>query len=40
MLLDKSNRPIREVQFFEWEHAPPHSNTRQLDLAAPVRQNP
>lgn len=37
LLLDKSNRPLREVQFFHWEHAPPHATARQLDLttAAP-----
>ena len=37
MLLDKTNRPIREVQFFDWEHAPPHSATRRLDLSASTR---
>jgi hypothetical protein len=37
MLLDKTNRPVREVQFFPWEHAPPHATARPLDLAAPGR---
>ena len=37
MLLDKTNRPVREVQFFVWEHAPPHSGSRQLDLTTPTR---
>jgi hypothetical protein len=37
MLLDKMNRPIREVQFFDWEHAPPHSATRRLDLSTPAQ---
>jgi len=35
MLLDKTNRPVREVQFFSWEHAPPHAGARQLDLLSP-----
>ncbi len=35
MLLDKTHRPIREVQFFDWKHAPPHTATRRLDLATP-----
>ena len=35
MLLDKTNRPIREVKFFGWEHAPPHTATRRLDLTTP-----
>lgn len=37
MLLDKTDRPIREVRFFDWEHALPHSATRRLDLSASVR---
>jgi hypothetical protein len=37
MLLDKTNRPIREVQFFQWEHASPHSTQRHLDLMTPVQ---
>lgn len=37
MLLDKTSRPVREVKFFEWEHAPPHFSARHLDLAAPAR---
>lgn len=37
MLLHKTDRPIREVQFFGWEHAPPHSATRRLDLPASAR---
>jgi len=35
MLLDKTSRPVREVQFFGWEHAPLHATARQLDLASP-----
>ncbi|MGB5465797.1 MAG: hypothetical protein WBM84_06905, partial [Sedimenticolaceae bacterium] len=37
MLLDKTSRPVREVQFFQWEHAPPHATTRALDLSVPTR---
>lgn len=37
MLLDKTNRPVREVQFFAWEHAPAHYGSRQLDLTTPAR---
>ena len=37
MLVDKTDRPIREVQFFDWEHAPPHATTRLLDLSATGR---
>jgi hypothetical protein len=36
MLLDKTDRPVREVQFFNWEHAPPHAKTRPLDLMLPA----
>jgi hypothetical protein len=37
MLLDKTDRPVREVQFLNWEHAPPHAKTRPLDLKTPGR---
>ena len=35
MLLDKTDRPVREVQFFGWEHAPPHSRALQLEAVSP-----
>jgi hypothetical protein len=37
MLLDKTDRPVREVEFFDWEHAPPHATTRPLDFEKPDR---
>jgi hypothetical protein len=32
LLLDKSPRPIREVQFFQWDRTPPGRHARHLDL--------
>ena len=34
MLLDRSPRTIREVQFLKWDKPPPHRHARHLDLGA------